>query len=387
MKRLRVMSVFGVRPEAIKMAPVIKELERYPEVIESIVTVTGQHREMLDQVLEFYNIVPDYDLDIMEHGQTLTDIFERTLRGLEKVLIQDRPDIVLVHGDTSASFVSALAAFYQKIPVGHVEAGLRTYDKFSPYPEEINRRLTGVIADLHFAPTQEAKANLLSERISEENIFVTGNTVIDTLHYTIAEDFNFRTPELQHCPWQDGRLVVMEVHRRENWGSRIEQICLGVRDLVAQHDDITVVFPVHLNPVVRDTVNQVLQDIDRVILIEPLSNDEFHNLINKAILLISDSGGVQEEAPAMGTPVLVTREETERPEAVVAGTVRLVGTSRNGVFAAGDELLADENKRLAMAQAVNPYGDGRAAPRIVAALLQRFGYTEDLPSEWVYLQK
>lgn len=385
MKKLRVMSVFGVRPEAIKMAPVIKELERYPDAIESIVTVTGQHRQMLDQVLDFYKITPDHDLDIMQHGQTLTDILERTLRGLEKVLQEEKPDVVLVHGDTSASFVSALAAFYQKIPVGHVEAGLRTYDNYSPYPEEANRRLTAVLAELHFAPTAEAKANLLSERVPADRIIVTGNTVIDTLQYTLSSDFAFRNPQIASEPWQGSRLVVMEVHRRENWGERIRQICLGVRDLVEAHPEITVVFPVHLNPVVRNTVHEVLGDTDRVILTEPLSNDEFHNLISRAALLISDSGGVQEEAPAMGTPVLVTREETERPEAVAAGTVRLVGTTRKGVFEAGHELLTDENKRLAMAGAVNPYGDGRASARLVAALLHRFGYSPDPAPEWVYL--
>lgn len=373
MRRLKVMTVFGVRPEAVKMAPLIKELQRYPELIETVVVVTGQHREMLDQVLRLFDIEPDYDLNIMQSRQTLSGILIRALQGLEEVLKTERPDLVLVHGDTATTFAGSLAAFYQQISVGHVEAGLRTNNKYFPYPEEINRKLTGVLADLHFAPTDAARQNLLKEGVKSESIFVTGNTVIDALQYTIESDFVFRTPELATQPWRDHRMILVEVHRRENLGEPIREICLALRQIVNTYSDTYLVFPVHRNPAVREVVYDVLKDTNRVLLTEPLDTDEFHNLMAQAHFIISDSGGLQEEAPALGVPVLVARDVTERPEAVAAGTVKVVGTQRTGVFDAACELLTNDRSYRRMSQAINPYGDGRASARIVAAILYWFG--------------
>ncbi len=373
---LKVMSVFGVRPEAIKMAPIIKELERYPEQIESVIVVTGQHREMLHQVLEIFEITPDYDLDIMQRQQTLVDIFERSMRGLDNIYKEEKPDIVLVHGDTLTSFIAALTAFYNKITVGHVEAGLRTYQKYFPFPEEINRCLTAVLADLHFSPTEQAAANLLAERIPADRIFITGNTVIDALKYTVKENFNYPEPELANRPWRGKRLVVAEVHRRENWGEPIAEICRALRDTIEKQKDAFLVFPVHLNPVVRKTVWEYLADRERVLLLDPLGTDSFHNLIAEAEFLVSDSGGVQEEAPALGTPVLVTRDVTERPEAVAAGTVEVVGTTYEKVASAITEMFTDEEKLRRMSRARNPYGDGLASQRTVLAIMRYFGLTE-----------
>lgn len=385
MKRLKVMSVFGVRPEAVKMAPVIKELEKHPGSIESIVTVTGQHREMLDQVLQLFNIKTDYDLNIMQEKQTLTDIIERSLRGLERVYREVEPDIVLVHGDPSTSFVAALAAFYQKISIGHVEAGLRTYNKYFPFPEEINRRLTGVLADLHFAPTADSKQNLLNEGVAEEKIFVTGNTAIDAIMHTVKPDYQYHTPSLISKPWRGKRLIVMEVHRRENWGEPIKQICAGIKQIIEEFEDTILVFPVHLNPVVKEAVHSVLAKQERVLLIDPLSADDYQNLFSEAVLLLSDSGGVQEEAPALGIPMLLTRNVTERPEAIRAGTVKLIGNTKEGVYQSVKELLTNEQARKAMARAVNPYGDGRAAYRIVNALLNHFNYSDQIVDEWKFI--
>ncbi|QOR33786.1 UDP-N-acetylglucosamine 2-epimerase (non-hydrolyzing) [Clostridium sp. 'deep sea'] len=384
MNKIKVMSVFGVRPEAIKMAPVIKELEKYPNEIESIVTVTGQHREMLHQILNLFKIKPDYDLNIMKEKQTLTDIIERSLRGLEKVYQEVKPNLVLVHGDPSTSFIAALAAFYQKIPIGHVEAGLRTYNKYFPFPEEVNRRLTGVLADLHFAPTTDSKQNLLNEGVPEDKIFVTGNTAIDALNYTVNEKHQFRDKQLANKPWQGKRLIVMEIHRRENWGAPIQQICEAIKQIVTEFSEVYLVASVHLNPIVRDDIFKILSGVDRVLLTNPLDVDDYQNLFSQAIMLLSDSGGVQEEAPAMGVPMLLTRNVTERPEAIKAGTVILAGNTKEGVYNAVKELLINEQKRQAMARSVNPYGDGRSSERIVKIILNHFAHKDIAIDEWKY---
>jgi UDP-N-acetylglucosamine 2-epimerase (non-hydrolysing) len=366
---LKVLSVFGTRPEAIKMAPLVKELAKYPKEINSQVAVTAQHREMLDQVLDLFSINPDYDLDIMQSRQTLTQITTRALAGLGQVYEKARPDIVLVHGDTTTTFVASLAAFYRQAKVGHVEAGLRTGNIYSPYPEEMNRKLTGAIADLHFAPTETAKANLLREGILPEKIYVTGNTVIDALLSTVRADFS-----LGHIPGLEGlnpdrnRILLVTAHRRENLGEPMRQIFRALREIVAMFPDIMVVFPVHKNPQVRSVVEELLGDSPRIKLIEPLEYEPFVNLMAKSYLVLTDSGGLQEEAPSLGKPVLVLRDTTERPEAVAAGTVSLVGTGYREVLHETKRLLTDAPYYRQMANAVNPYGDGKASKRIVNSL-------------------
>ncbi len=383
MKKLRVMTVFGTRPEAIKMAPVVLELKKQADLIEPIVAVTAQHREMLDQVLSLFSLTPDYDLDIMAAGQTLYDITGRALTGLKTVLEEAKPDLVLVHGDTTTTFVGALASFYAQIPVGHVEAGLRTGRKDSPFPEEMNRRLTGAMADWHFAPTETAKANLLAENVAPSTIFVTGNTVIDALKATVKPGYQFADPVLAAAVARGRRLVLVTTHRRENLGEPMRQVYQALRQLLEAHDDIEIIFPVHRNPKVREVVEAELGGLDRVNLIEPLDYEPFANLMAHAALVLTDSGGIQEEAPALGKPVLVLRDTTERPEAVEAGTVALVGTEKEAVFAAAHRLLADEKAYAAMAEACNPYGDGHASERIVAFLLHRYGLTEEMPTAFV----
>lgn len=385
MAQIKVMSVFGVRPEAVKMAPVIKELEKYPEAIKSYVTVTGQHKEMLHQILDMFGIITDYDLDIMKEKQTLIDIFERSMRGLDKVYKEVNPDLVLVHGDTLTSFVAALTAFYNKIEVGHVEAGLRTYQKYFPFPEEVNRQLTGVLADIHFAPTQTAKKNLLKENIGEEKIIITGNTVIDALDFTVKQDYKYANEQLAKKPWQGKRIILMEVHRRENWGQPIREICEATKDIVNEYKDLYLIFPVHLNPIVRDVVFEVLGDNDRVLLLNPLDTNDFHNIMSEAEFLVSDSGGVQEEAPALGTPVLVTRDVTERPEAIEAGTVEIVGTKYQSVYNGIKDLLVNKDKLKRMSIATNPYGDGLASKRLVLAIMNRFDLIDVQVEEWNYI--
>ena len=370
------MSVFGTRPEAIKMAPVVLELGKYPEV-ESLVAVTAQHREMLDQVLKLFDIRPDFDLNIMSEGQTLFDITSRALLGLDKVFSAANPDVVLVHGDTTTTFAGALAAYYHQIEVGHVEAGLRTRNKFSPYPEEMNRRLTGSLADLNFAPTPTAKENLLREGVDVDKIFVTGNTVIDALYQTVREDFNFPDFNL------DGkRVILVTTHRRENLGEPMRQVYKALKSLVEEFADVEIIFPVHKNPKVREVVNAELGGLERVCLIDPLDYEPFANLMNRATLILTDSGGVQEEAPALGKPVLVLRDTTERPEAVGAGTVKLIGTNQDKVYGAAKLLLTDEAAYRKMAEARSPYGDGHAAQRIVKALLWRHKILDTLPEEF-----
>ena len=375
MEKLKVMSIFGTRPEAIKMAPVVLELCKCPQ-IESCVAVTAQHREMLDQVLKLFSIRPDFDLNIMSEGQTLFDITSRALLGLDKVLTEAKPDVVLVHGDTTTTFAGALAAYYHQIEVGHVEAGLRTQNKFSPYPEEMNRRLTGSLADLHFAPTTTAKANLLREGVDADKIFVTGNTVIDALYQTVRADFEFKHVD------PSKRIILVTTHRRENLGEPLRQVYKALRTLVEEFADVEIIFPVHKNPKVREVVNEELGGLERVCLIDPLDYEPFANLMNRATLILTDSGGVQEEAPALGKPVLVLRYTTERPEAVEAGTVKLIGTNQEMVYGAAKVLLTDAAEYRKMSEARSPYGDGHAAKRIVQALLWRHEFLTARPEEF-----
>ncbi|MEH6993735.1 UDP-N-acetylglucosamine 2-epimerase (non-hydrolyzing) [Neobacillus drentensis] len=375
--KVKVMTVFGTRPEAIKMAPLVKELEKN-EHIQSIVTVTAQHRQMLDQVLNIFEVVPDYDLNVMQDRQTLIDVTVRCLDGLNKVFQEVKPDIVLVHGDTTTTFVAGLAAFYNSIPIGHVEAGLRTRNKYSPYPEEMNRQLTGVLADLHFAPTNQSKANLVSENKNEDTIFITGNTAIDALKTTVKESYSH--PVLERLG--DDRLVLMTAHRRENTGKPMENMFHAIRRLVEKHHDVQVVYPVHMNPVVREIANRILGENNRIHLIEPLDVIDFHNFASRAYLILTDSGGVQEEAPSLGVPVLVLRDTTERPEGVDAGTLKLAGTDEETIFSLADELLSDKEAHNRMAKASNPYGDGQASKRIVEAILFSMGYSKDKPQNF-----
>lgn len=369
--KIKIMFVFGTRPEAIKMAPVVKEAYKYNE-IEPIVTVTAQHREMLDQVLKLFKITPDFDLDIMSEGQTLFDITTRALNGLSEVLSKVTPDLVLVHGDTTTTFAGALAAYYRQIPIGHVEAGLRTYNKYSPYPEEMNRKLTGSLADLHFAPTNTSKNNLLSENVKSENIFVTGNTVIDALYHTVQDDFVFEDNFLKDVNFRNKRIILVTTHRRENLGEPMRHVYKALKDLTERFEDVHVVFPVHKNPKVRVVVNEELGGLEKVHLIDSLDYEPFANLMNRADLVLTDSGGIQEEAPALGKPVLVLRDTTERPEAVEAGTVKLIGTDRDRVYDESALILSDKDEYERMAKAANPYGDGKASERIICAILNHF---------------
>ncbi|MCI2098665.1 MAG: UDP-N-acetylglucosamine 2-epimerase (non-hydrolyzing) [Succiniclasticum sp.] len=376
------MTVFGTRPEAIKMCPLVQELRRHPDTLEPIVAVTAQHREMLDQVLDLFGIVPDYDLNIMQGGQTLYDVTTRALTGLKEVMEKARPDLVLVHGDTTTTFAGALAAYYLQIPVGHVEAGLRTGNKYSPFPEEMNRKLTGAIADLHFAPTTTSRDNLLRENVDPAAIFVTGNTVIDALATTVQADYRFDDPVVEEALSRHPRLLVMTTHRRENLGEPMRHVYRAVKDALAQCPDVAAVFPVHKNPKVREVVQAELAGQDRVYLTEPMDYQPFANLMSRASVILTDSGGIQEEAPALGKPVLVLRGTTERPEAVAAGTVRLVGTDYDAVRNETLRLLTDRSYYQSMAEAVNPYGDGQACRRIVGFILNRFGYTDEMPDEF-----
>ena len=380
MKPIRVMTIFGTRPEAIKMAPLVLELQKRAD-IQSICCVTAQHREMLDAVLEIFRLTPDYDLNIMEPRQTLSTITTKCLLGMEGVLEQAGPDLVLVHGDTSTTFAGALAAFYRQIPVGHVEAGLRTWDKYSPFPEEMNRKLVGDIADLHFCPTPANRENLAREGITD-GVFVTGNTVIDALKTTVRPDYQFATQALNSLDYAGKRIILVTCHRRENYGQPMANIMTALRRLADAFPDVELVYPVHLSPVVREAAGKYLSGHPRIHLIDPLSADEMHNLMARAYLVMTDSGGLQEEAPALGRPVLVLRRETERPEAVRAGTVRLAGTEEEEIFSLASELLHDERAYHAMAHAVNPYGDGQACRRIADAIEWKFGLRAERPGEF-----
>lgn len=361
------MTIFGTRPEAIKMAPLVKELKSRKE-IECIVCVTAQHRQMLDQVLKTFEIVPDYDLDIMKQGQTLSDITARVLKGLEEVIQEVKPNIILVHGDTTTTFAGALAAYYNQVDIGHVEAGLRTWNKYSPYPEEMNRQMVGVLADMHFAPTENSKASLLKEGKKEETIFVTGNTAIDALATTVHK--NYTHPILD---WAKGsRMILITAHRRENLGEPMRGMFQAIRRIVEEYPDVKAVYPVHLNPKVREVANEVLGDNEKIKLIDPLEVIDFHNFIANSYLILTDSGGIQEEAPSLGKPVLVLRDTTERPEGIQAGTLKLAGTDEETIYQLTKQLLEDQEEYRKMSKASNPYGDGKASQRIADAIIQKY---------------
>ena len=380
MEKIKVMSVFGTRPEAIKMAPLVKALEAC-DAIESRVCLTGQHREMLDSVMNIFHLKGDYDLNIMQKQQTLSSITTRTLLGMDEVLETARPDLVLVHGDTSTTFAGALAAFYHKVPVGHVEAGLRTYDRYSPFPEEMNRTLVGDLATLHFSPTQANAANLRREAVQGE-IFITGNTVIDAMKTTVRDDYRFSTQELNKLDFAHRRVIVLTCHRRENYGKPMHDILSAVREVVRSHADAEVVYPVHLSPAVRQCAQEELGGVERVHLIDPVDVEEMHNLMARSCFVMTDSGGLQEEAPALGKPVLVLRRETERPEAVETGTVKLAGVEHDEIVRLAGELLEKPEAYAAMAHAVNPYGDGNACARIADAIEWHFGLREEKPEDF-----
>ncbi len=365
---IKVMSIFGTRPEAIKMAPLVKELENRDE-IESIVCVTAQHREMLDQVLSTFDIKPDYDLNIMKQGQTLGEITTRALIGLEDVIKEVNPDIVLVHGDTTTTFAGALAAFYNQVAIGHVEAGLRTDDKYSPFPEEMNRQMVDCMTDMYFAPTEISKQNLLKENIDESKIYITGNTVIDAMTTTVKDDYTH--VELEWIKPGE-KMILLTAHRRENLGEPMRRIFRAIRRIVDEFDDVKVIYPIHLNPAVRDVANEIFKDVDRVRLIEPLEVFDFHNFQNKSYIILTDSGGIQEEAPSLGKPVLVLRDTTERPEGIEAGTLKLVGTEEETIYEETKKLLSDKSEYEKMSNASNPYGDGLASKRIVDAIVTKF---------------
>ncbi|ALM27706.1 MULTISPECIES: non-hydrolyzing UDP-N-acetylglucosamine 2-epimerase [Bacillus] len=375
MRTLHVMTVFGTRPEAIKMAPLVLELKKHPQ-IKSSVTVTAQHRQMLDQVLKAFDITPDHDLNIMKERQTLSEITSNALLKLDQLFQQEKPDIVLVHGDTTTTFAGSLAAFYHQISVGHVEAGLRTHNKYSPFPEELNRQMTGNIADIHFAPTHEAKQNLLVENKKEETIFVTGNTAIDALQTTVTEQYQH--PILEKIGTD--KMILLTAHRRENLGQPMKNMFRAIRRIVEEFEDVQVVYPVHLNPAVRDAAQTEFSDLDRVHLIEPLEVVDFHNFAAASHFILTDSGGVQEEAPSLGKPVLVLRDTTERPEGVKAGTLKLAGTDEETIYNMAKQLLVDQKEYDNMSKASNPYGDGQASKRIVEELLHRYGLSDEKPA-------
>ena len=377
MEKIKVLSVFGTRPEAIKMCPLVKLLEK-DERIDAKVCVTAQHREMLDSVLDIFDVKPDFDLNIMAHGQTIIDICNKVLTGVDKVIKEYNPDIVLVHGDTSTTLNGALAAFYNKVPIGHVEAGLRTGDMYSPFPEEANRKLTGAIATLHFAPTKSNEANLAKEGITN-NVFITGNTVIDALLSVINKEHKFEDEELNKIDFDNNKVILLTAHRRENWGEPMKDIFAAVRQVAEENEDVQIIFPMHKNPLIRDLARESFKGIEhKVALIEPLEYVDFANLMSKCYLIMTDSGGIQEEAPALGKPVIVLRTETERPEAVEAGTVKLAGIQRNKIYKMTNELIINSEEYHKMAHAVNPYGDGKACGRIIEEIVNYFKINKNL---------
>ncbi|MFH1683711.1 MAG: UDP-N-acetylglucosamine 2-epimerase (non-hydrolyzing) [Candidatus Margulisiibacteriota bacterium] len=379
--RKRIMFVFGTRPEAIKMAPVIKEMEKYPDILDPVIVVTGQHRQMLDQVLRIFNINSDYDLGIMEKNQTITSIVTKSLHGLEEIILREKPDMLLVQGDTSTAFAAGLAAFYCKVPLGHVEAGLRTFDKWRPYPEEINRKLTTSLADLNFAPTSTSVNNLLEEKVPANSVYLTGNTVIDALLETAKRKFDLKKAGINLA--SEKKTVLVTVHRRENFGQPLINICTAIKRLANEHSqEIEIILPVHKNPMVGGTVTEILGEVNNIQLIEPLDYEPFVHLMKESYIILTDSGGVQEEAPSLGKPVLVLREKTERPEAVAFGTVKLVGSDPLLIFQEADRLLRDRGAYETMSQAVNPYGDGRASERIVQSILYYFGAIDQKAAEF-----
>jgi UDP-N-acetylglucosamine 2-epimerase (non-hydrolysing) len=375
---IKVMTIFGTRPEAIKMAPLVLELNKHPEYFESIVTVTAQHRQMLDQVLSIFEVTPDHDLNIMKERQTLIDVTTRGLEGLDKVMKEVKPDIVLVHGDTTTTFVASLAAYYNQIVIGHVEAGLRTWNKYSPFPEEMNRQLTGVMADLHFSPTSKSANNLIQENKQKEQIFITGNTAIDALKTTVKKEYSHEILE----KLGDDRLILLTAHRRENLGEPMRNMFRAIKRLVEEHEDVQVVYPVHMNPAVREVADEILGHDSRIHLIEPLDVIDFHNFAARTYLILTDSGGVQEEAPSLGVPVLVLRDTTERPEGIEAGTLKLAGTEEETIYSMAKELLTNPTEYNKMAKAANPYGDGEASRRICEAIRFYFKQTDQRPDEY-----
>lgn len=381
MKKIKIMIVFGTRPEAIKMAPLVLELKKYSNEINLIVVVTAQHREMLDQVLNIFNITPDYDLNIMHKGQNLNDITINVLKKLKKIINYEKPNIILVHGDTTTTFATSLAAFYQQISIGHVEAGLRTWNKYSPYPEEMNRQMTDDLADLYFAPTQRSKDNLLKENHPEKNIFITGNTAIDALQKTVQENYHHDVLDLID---PHKKIILLTMHRRENQGQPMIEVFKAIRDVVKTHPNIEVIYPVHLNPIVQKAAHQIFDGFSRIHLISPLNVVDFHNLEARSFFIMTDSGGVQEEAPSLGKPVLVLRDTTERPEGIKAGTLKLVGTNYKNVKFEMEKLLDDSTEYSKMSKAKNPYGDGQASKRIVAAILYYFKKINNRPKDFTY---
>jgi len=384
MDRLKLAAIFGTRPETIKMFPIIAEMKKYPELIDFKVILSGQHREMLDQMLNNFNIRADYDLNIMKKGQSLSQIFHRSLVGIEEIIAKDKPDMVLVQGDTTTTIAGAMAAFFQKISIGHIEAGLRTHDKYYPFPEEMNRNLTSVLADIHFAPTEKSRMNLLSESIHPEKIFISGNTVIDALFSVIDTNHAFSEPELIDDTIFDRKIVLVTMHRRENWGKPLEEICRALIRILEDNRDVYIVFPMHKNPGIREAVRKHLDDKKRILLLDTLDYVDMINLISKSFIVLTDSGGIQEEAPSLGKPILVLRNETERPEALAAGVVELVGTDCNRITQKVNELLKNKEKYSEMVKSVNPYGDGKAAERIIKKILYYFNKTDINPAEFKY---
>lgn len=382
MNKKKIAIIFGTRPDTIKMAPLILEFQNYPEFFKVLTIATAQHRQMLDQVLEVFKIKPDYDLDIMSAKQTLATLTAKIITGIDEILEKEKPDMVLVQGDTSTTCIASLAAFYRQIPVGHIEAGLRTNDKANPFPEEINRRITGCITDLHFAPTETARQALLKENNDPKNIFVTGNTVVDALKYSVVDNFQYSVPELTKIVNQKKKIILVTMHRRENWGKPMEGACKAVRRLAEKYPDFVVVFPVHLNPIVRDIVYPILKDLPNVLLIEPLDYLDFVNLMAKSYMILTDSGGVQEEGPHFGVPILVLRYVTERPDAISYGTVKLVGLDEETIYSTALKLIEDKSEYSKMSNAVNPYGDGLSSLRTIKIIMNYFGFTNDVVEEF-----
>jgi len=382
MNKIKIAMIFGTRPETIKIFPIILEIKKYPHLIDYRIIVSGQHREMLDQMLEIFQINPDYDLDIMEQGQSLSDITKNSLLGIGKILKKERPSIVLVQGDTTTTFAGALAAFYEKIKIGHVEAGLRTNNKYYPFPEEVNRHLTSVLTDLHFAPTKQSCGNLRSEGVKREDIFISGNTVIDSLLLMIKDNYIFREPLLKDKKIFEKKIILVTMHRRENWGEPLKETCQAINKMIYEHSDISVIFPLHKNPEIRRNVKEILQNKKDILLLDTLDYDDMINLMSKSYILLTDSGGIQEEAPSLGKPVLVLRDETERPEAVEAGAVKLIGTDEKRICREVNTLLNSRDKYMEMSKNINPYGDGKASERIIKKILYDFNLIDKAPDEF-----
>ena len=382
MNKIKIAMVFGTRPETIKMFPIISEIKKYPHLIDYRIIVSGQHREMLDQMLEIFKIIPDYDLNIMKQDQSLSNITNSSLMGIEKILKKERPSMVLVQGDTTTTFTGALAAFYQKIKIGHIEAGLRTNSKYNPFPEEINRHLTSVLTDLHFAPTRQSCKNLLYEGVKREDIFISGNTVIDSMFLMIKEKYVFREPLLKDKKIFKKKIILVTMHRRENWGEPLRETCQSINKIIEEHSDLYVIFPLHKNPEIRRNVMEILQYKKDILLLDTLDYDDMINLMSKSYIILTDSGGIQEEAPSLGKPVLILRDETERPEAVEAGVVKLIGTNKDRVYSEVKTLINSRDKYRKMSKNINPYGDGKASERIIKKILYSFNLVDQEPDEF-----